>query len=79
MSSKHQLLAFVSLLETNKPYLVNCVRVPALQVGPSPAQPDSQVYDDCVPGAGGRGGPEELPSPSWLLALHSCLHSVSTC
>ncbi|XP_032244296.1 probable ATP-dependent RNA helicase DHX34 isoform X1 [Phoca vitulina] len=31
MSSKHQLLAFVSLLETNKPYLVNCVRVPALQ------------------------------------------------
>lgn len=31
MSSKHQLLAFVSLLETSKPYLVNCVRVPALQ------------------------------------------------
>ncbi|XP_005413923.1 PREDICTED: probable ATP-dependent RNA helicase DHX34 isoform X1 [Chinchilla lanigera] len=31
MSSKHQLLAFVSLLETNKLYLVNCVRVPALQ------------------------------------------------
>ncbi|XP_075849313.1 putative ATP-dependent RNA helicase DHX34 [Microcebus murinus] len=31
MSSRHQLLAFVSLLETNKPYLVNCVRVPALQ------------------------------------------------
>nr|KAF6272643.1 DExH-box helicase 34 [Myotis myotis] len=31
MSSKHQLLTFVSLLETNKPYLVNCVRVPALQ------------------------------------------------
>ncbi|KAM5236410.1 putative ATP-dependent RNA helicase DHX34 [Ctenodactylus gundi] len=31
MSSEHQLLAFVSLLETNKPYLVNCVRVPALQ------------------------------------------------
>ncbi|KAI5759599.1 DHX34 [Gulo gulo luscus] len=31
VSSKHQLLAFVSLLETNKPYLVNCVRVPALQ------------------------------------------------
>ncbi|XP_076987443.1 putative ATP-dependent RNA helicase DHX34 isoform X2 [Tamandua tetradactyla] len=30
-SSKHQLLAFVSLLETNKPYLVNCVRIPALQ------------------------------------------------
>ncbi|XP_064345524.1 probable ATP-dependent RNA helicase DHX34 isoform X3 [Camelus dromedarius] len=32
MSSKHQLLTFVSLLETNKPYLVNCVRIPALQV-----------------------------------------------
>ncbi|XP_036860895.2 probable ATP-dependent RNA helicase DHX34 [Manis javanica] len=31
MSSQHQLLTFVSLLETNKPYLVNCVRVPALQ------------------------------------------------
>ncbi|KAF1560821.1 putative ATP-dependent RNA helicase DHX34, partial [Eudyptes schlegeli] len=31
LSRHHQLLAFVSLLETNKPYLVNCVRVPALQ------------------------------------------------
>uniref|UniRef100_A0A452S290 Probable ATP-dependent RNA helicase DHX34 n=1 Tax=Ursus americanus TaxID=9643 RepID=A0A452S290_URSAM len=31
LSSRHQLLTFVSLLETNKPYLVNCVRVPALQ------------------------------------------------
>ncbi|XP_006898695.1 PREDICTED: probable ATP-dependent RNA helicase DHX34 [Elephantulus edwardii] len=31
VSSRHQLLPFVSLLETNKPYLVNCVRVPALQ------------------------------------------------
>lgn len=31
-SSRHQLLAFVTLLETNKPYLSNCVRVPALQV-----------------------------------------------
>ncbi|XP_037533575.1 probable ATP-dependent RNA helicase DHX34 [Nematolebias whitei] len=31
-SSKHQLLAFVTLLETNRPYLSNCVRVPALQV-----------------------------------------------
>ncbi|XP_062891537.1 probable ATP-dependent RNA helicase DHX34 [Mobula hypostoma] len=30
-SNQHQLLAFVSLLETNKPYLVNCVRAPALQ------------------------------------------------
>ncbi|KAK3570644.1 hypothetical protein QTP86_024558, partial [Hemibagrus guttatus] len=31
-SNGHQLLAFVTLLETNKPYLSNCVRVPALQV-----------------------------------------------
>ncbi|XP_040833808.1 probable ATP-dependent RNA helicase DHX34 [Ochotona curzoniae] len=31
MNSRHQLLAFVSLLETNKPYLVNCMRIPALQ------------------------------------------------
>lgn len=31
MNCRHQLLAFVSLLETNKPYLVNCVRIPALQ------------------------------------------------
>uniref|UniRef100_A0A8B9GA92 DExH-box helicase 34 n=1 Tax=Amazona collaria TaxID=241587 RepID=A0A8B9GA92_9PSIT len=31
LSHRHQLLAFVSLLETNKPYLVNCLRVPALQ------------------------------------------------
>ncbi|NXG84152.1 DHX34 helicase, partial [Stercorarius parasiticus] len=31
LSHHHQLLAFVSLLETNKPYLVNCIRVPALQ------------------------------------------------
>ncbi|XP_015262611.1 PREDICTED: probable ATP-dependent RNA helicase DHX34 [Gekko japonicus] len=31
LSSRHQVLAFVSLLETNKPYLVNCLRLPALQ------------------------------------------------
>ncbi|XP_061215429.1 probable ATP-dependent RNA helicase DHX34 [Neopsephotus bourkii] len=31
LSHHHQLLAFVSLLETTKPYLVNCMRVPALQ------------------------------------------------
>lgn len=31
MRTRHQLLTFVSLLETNKPYLVNCVRIPALQ------------------------------------------------
>ncbi|NWW46393.1 DHX34 helicase, partial [Pedionomus torquatus] len=31
LSCHHQLLAFVSLLETNKPYLVNCVHMPALQ------------------------------------------------
>ncbi|KAG8448719.1 hypothetical protein GDO86_015696 [Hymenochirus boettgeri] len=30
-SSRHQIVGFVSLLETNKPYLVNCVRLPALQ------------------------------------------------
>ncbi|XP_072344012.1 probable ATP-dependent RNA helicase DHX34 [Scyliorhinus torazame] len=30
-SCQHRLLAFVSLLETNKPYLLNCVREPALQ------------------------------------------------
>ncbi|XP_057203927.1 probable ATP-dependent RNA helicase DHX34 isoform X2 [Triplophysa rosa] len=30
-SNRHQLLAFVTLLETNKPYVSNCVRVPALQ------------------------------------------------
>ncbi|CAL8363622.1 unnamed protein product [Merluccius merluccius] len=29
--TRHQLLSFVTLLETNKPYLSNCVRVPALQ------------------------------------------------
>lgn len=32
-STKHQLLAFTTLLETNKAYLCNCVRVPCLQVG----------------------------------------------
>ncbi|PVD20242.1 hypothetical protein C0Q70_20738 [Pomacea canaliculata] len=32
LSTKHELLAYGSLLETNgKPYLVNCMRVPALQ------------------------------------------------
>ncbi|XP_071481519.1 probable ATP-dependent RNA helicase DHX34, partial [Diadema antillarum] len=31
LSARHQLLAYVSLLETNKPYLVNTMRVPALQ------------------------------------------------
>ncbi|TSR87279.1 putative ATP-dependent RNA helicase DHX34 [Bagarius yarrelli] len=30
--NKHQLVAFVTLLETNKPYISNCIRVPALQV-----------------------------------------------
>lgn len=30
-SGSHQLLAYVSLLETNKPYLVNAMRVPGLQ------------------------------------------------
>ena len=31
VSSKHQLLVYMSLLETNKPYVVNAVRMPALQ------------------------------------------------
>ena len=31
LSSKHQLLTYVSLLETTKPYLVGLMRVPALQ------------------------------------------------
>ncbi|XP_007444787.1 probable ATP-dependent RNA helicase DHX34 [Python bivittatus] len=31
LSSYHQILPFVSLLETQKPYLVNCLRLPALQ------------------------------------------------
>ncbi|KAG7163889.1 probable ATP-dependent RNA helicase DHX34 [Homarus americanus] len=31
-STKHQLLVYVSLLETNKPYLVDTLRVPAAQV-----------------------------------------------
>ncbi|XP_013911270.1 PREDICTED: probable ATP-dependent RNA helicase DHX34 isoform X2 [Thamnophis sirtalis] len=32
MTSHPQVLFFVSLLETHKPYLVNCLRLPALQV-----------------------------------------------
>ncbi|KAG8143753.1 hypothetical protein E2320_000932 [Naja naja] len=32
MTSHPQILSFVSLLETHKPYLVNCLRLPALQV-----------------------------------------------
>ncbi|XP_041367761.1 probable ATP-dependent RNA helicase DHX34 [Gigantopelta aegis] len=31
LSSKHELLSYVSILETNKPYLINTMRVPALQ------------------------------------------------
>ncbi|XP_063433122.1 probable ATP-dependent RNA helicase DHX34 isoform X3 [Mytilus trossulus] len=31
LSNKHQLLTYVKLLETDKPYLVNTMRVPALQ------------------------------------------------
>ena len=31
VSSKHQILLFVTLLETNKPYLVNAFRMPAVQ------------------------------------------------
>lgn len=32
MTSPPQILSFISLLETHKPYLVNCLRLPALQV-----------------------------------------------
>ncbi len=31
VSSKHQLLVYLSLLETNKPYVMNAMRMPALQ------------------------------------------------
>ncbi|XP_052792364.1 probable ATP-dependent RNA helicase DHX34 [Mya arenaria] len=31
LSNKHELLTYVSILETNKPYLINTMRVPALQ------------------------------------------------
>lgn len=31
VSSKHQVLVYLSLLETNKPYLINATRMPALQ------------------------------------------------
>ena len=55
MSSKYQLLSFVSLLETNKPYLVNCVRIPALQVGlcPTPARTPMPRCESCVAQVGG--------------------------
>ncbi|NWY63238.1 DHX34 helicase, partial [Chionis minor] len=42
LSRHHQLLAFLSLLETTKPYLVNCVRIPALHVSPSLPSSSSQ-------------------------------------
>ena len=32
LSNSHQLIAYVSLLETTKPYLCNCVRIPAAHV-----------------------------------------------
>lgn len=64
MSSRHQLLTFVSLLETNKPYLVNCVRIPALQV-------------TTVPRAGRMGWrPGWLHTVDWL--LFSVCYSLST-
>ena len=31
VSTKHQTLIYLSLLETNKPYLMNTIRMPALQ------------------------------------------------
>ena len=32
VSEKHQLLVYLSLLETNKAYVMNALRMPALQV-----------------------------------------------
>jgi hypothetical protein len=32
LSAKHQLIAYVSLLETTKPYLCNCIRIPSAHV-----------------------------------------------
>ena len=32
VSAKHQLLIYLSLLETNKAYVMNALRMPALQV-----------------------------------------------
>lgn len=82
MSSKHQLLTFVSLLETNKPYLVNCVRIPALQVGRAPAP----GFDNHIARAEGRGGLEEAPVPRtgcrrWLQThvFHSWICLSVTC
>ncbi len=42
-SNRHQLLAFVTLLETNKPYISNCLRVPALQVSDSWENSDPHI------------------------------------
>lgn len=55
MSSEHQLLSFVSLLETNKPYLVNCVRIPALQVGLCPTLPPCPDMRAALPRVVGGG------------------------
>ncbi|XP_070982938.1 probable ATP-dependent RNA helicase DHX34 isoform X3 [Oncorhynchus clarkii lewisi] len=69
-SSKHQLLAFVTLLETNKPYVSNCVRVPALQVstGSVPGQSPSLTgqYRVRVPALQVSTGsvPGQSPSPN---------------
>lgn len=75
MSSKHQLVTFVSLLETNKPYLVNCVRIPALQVGPVPASPPPSQLPGAMAVFLGAGGPPgvgvglEEPSSPRLAAV----------
>lgn len=71
MSSRHQLLTFVSLLETNKPYLVNCVRIPALQVGPRPSLPASQLPVPwlCPRAVGPRWAWRSCPPPGWLLSF----------
>ena len=83
MSSKHQLVTFVSLLETNKPYLVNCVRIPALQVGPAPASPPpSQLLAAMAMFLGARalgawrGGLEEHLPSGWLPAPPPGIHSL---
>lgn len=83
MSSRHQLVAFVSLLETNKPYLVNCVRIPALQVGPAPASPPPSQLPGAMAvflgaGAPGVGAGLEEPSAPRLAALSSSWYPVVT-
>lgn len=78
MSSRHQLLTFLSLLETNKPYLVNCVRIPALQVGLCPVSQHPSVMT--VPRMGSMGQAagcgHQLQTVGWLPSFPSCIHSA---